>query len=89
MKQVTADNLDDLAAGAALLGAGGGADPYVPTLMVKDALRRHGPVRVVDPDELPADGLVVPLGGGGAATAMVEKFSAISDHALADDDDVK
>ena len=76
MEQVTVDNIDDLAAGAAVLGAGGGADPYVPTLMVKDALRRHGPVRVVDVDDLPPEGLIIPVGAGGAPTALIEKFFA-------------
>lgn len=74
MFEITLDDVDDLAAGATVLGTGGGADPYIPTLTLREALRRYGPVPVVRADELPPDGLVMPVAGGGAPTALLEKF---------------
>lgn len=83
MKAVTLDNIDDFVAGAAVLGAGGGWGPHIPMLMVKDAVRRYGPVPIVQPDDLPADGLVIPVGAGGAPTALIERFFEGSEWRIA------
>jgi len=67
-------NLPDLARGCAVLGTGGGGDPEIGLLMSLQAVEEHGPVAVVDLDELPDDGLVMPCGGLGAPTVSIEKF---------------
>ena len=74
MRIIQADDLDDVAIGAAVLGTGGGGDPYIGTLMAKQAIREHGPVRLIDVDELADDALVVPAAMMGAPTVMVEKL---------------
>ena len=74
MREVDERDLDDLATGAAVLGTGGGGNPYVGMLLARQAIRRHGPVRVVGVDEVPDDALVVPSAGMGAPTVMVEKL---------------
>ena len=66
--------LPDLALGAAFLGTGGGGDPYVGRLMAEEALRKHGPVRLLPLDGVPDDALVVPVGNMGAPTVLVEKI---------------
>ena len=38
-------DLDDIAVGGAILGTGGGGDPYVGKLMAQQAIRKYGPVR--------------------------------------------
>ena len=63
----------DLARGAAVLGTGGGGDPYVGRLLAEQALRAHGPVELVSPADLPPDACVVPVAMMGAPTVMVEK----------------
>ncbi|MCO1655118.1 DUF917 domain-containing protein [Pseudonocardia sp. S2-4] len=73
LTEVTVDDLVDLARGAAVLGTGGGGDPYVGRLLAEAALREHGPVRLVAPDDLPTDACVVPVAMMGAPTVMVEK----------------
>ena len=35
-------DLDDIATGGAILGTGGGGDPYIGKLMAQEAIRRHG-----------------------------------------------
>jgi DUF917 family protein len=64
----------DLALGATLLGTGGGGDPRVGTLMALAAVREHGPVRVIGPDEVADDGVVVPVAMIGAPTVIIERI---------------
>jgi DUF917 family protein len=66
--------LEDLAVGAALLGSGGGGDPYVGKLMAREALRECGPVELVELDDLDDDALVVAAAMMGAPGVMVEKI---------------
>ncbi|MFQ5796344.1 MAG: DUF917 domain-containing protein, partial [Candidatus Bipolaricaulia bacterium] len=73
MRFIHADNLEDIALGAAVLGTGGGGDPYIGKLMAIQAIEAHGPVKLVDVDEVDDDSLVVPSAMMGAPTVMVEK----------------
>lgn len=74
MRQITALQLDDIALGAAVLGTGGGGDPYIGKLMAKAAMDRNGPVTMLDPSEVDDDALVIPAGMMGAPTVMLEKI---------------
>ena len=76
MREFRSEQLDDLAFGAAVLGTGGGGNPYVGTLLARQAIEEHGPITVVDPEEVPDDALVVPAAMMGAPTIMVEKLPA-------------
>ncbi len=67
-------SLRALARGCAVLGAGGGSDPYLGLLQALQATEDFGPVPLVDLDELPDDALIMPCGGLGAPTVHVEKF---------------
>jgi DUF917 family protein len=62
------------AVGAAILGTGGGGNPYVGMLRARAALRAGRELVVVDPDELADDALVVGAGGMGAPVVSVEKL---------------
>jgi len=68
------DSLRALARGCAVLGAGGGGDPYLGLLQALQATEDFGPVPLVDLDELPGDSLIMPCGGIGAPTVSVEKI---------------
>jgi uncharacterized protein len=67
-------DLDDIAVGGAILGTGGGGDPYIGKLMAQQAIRKFGPVRMIDVEEIEDDDLVVPCAMMGAPTVMVEKI---------------
>ncbi len=71
-----ASTLPALARGCAILGAGGGGDTQVGLLAALQAVEDHGPVRLVDLDELPEDGLLMPCGGVGAPTVSIEKIES-------------
>jgi DUF917 family protein len=64
----------DLALGATLLGTGGGGDPRIGTLMALAAVREHGPVRVIAPEDVGDDGVVVPVAMIGAPTVILERI---------------
>ncbi len=74
MSSVDAAYMESLSLGAAVLGTGGGGDPYVGKLMAQAAIDRHGPVDMVSVDELADDALIVPSAMMGAPTVMAEKL---------------
>ena len=74
MRTLDTQDIEDLATGAAILGTGGGGDPYLGKLMAIQAIEKHGPVELLDPDEVPDDALVIPSAMMGAPTVMVEKI---------------
>lgn len=73
MRKIGLQEIEDIATGAALLGAGGGGDPYIGKLMAIGAIKEHGPVTLLDPDEVPDDALIVPIAMMGAPTVLCEK----------------
>ena len=74
MWQLTEPDLEAIAIGAGILGTGGGGNPYVGRLRARQAMREHGPVSVLDPDEVPEDARIVCVGGIGAPTVGIEKM---------------
>jgi hypothetical protein len=76
LRQFHEHQLEDLAFGAAVLGTGGGGNPYIGMLLASEAIREHGPLTIVDPEEVPDDALVVPAAMMGAPTILVEKIPA-------------
>jgi uncharacterized protein len=83
MREIGVAELRDIARGAAVLGTGGGGDPYIGRLLAEQAIRAHGPVPLVTVDEVPGDALVVPSAMIGAPTVMVEKLPAGGEAAAA------
>lgn len=74
MRLIYRENLEDIALGAAVLGTGGGGDPYIGKLMAIQSIERYGPVRLVSTDEIEDDCLVAQSAMMGAPTVMVEKL---------------
>ena len=72
-------NLEDYARGAALLGAGGGGDPYIGRLLAEQAITEHGSPRVISVEELADDATVISIAMIGAPTVLVEKSCSGND----------
>ncbi len=72
--KLTRDNLHDFIRGAAILGTGGGGDPYVGRLMLEQELRKGADIRILDPDELQDDIFAINVFSMGAPTVFVEKI---------------
>lgn len=74
MRRIYPENLEDIALGAAVLGTGGGGDPYIGKLMAMHAIREFGPVTLISPEEIDDDCLVAHSAMMGAPTVMIEKL---------------
>lgn len=72
--KITLEHVADLARGAAILGCGGGGDPYIGALMLRQAIKAYGPIEVMDVEGLNDADFVVPFGMMGAPTVQVEKI---------------
>ena len=73
MRKIGIPEIEDIATGAALLGAGGGGDPYVGKLVAIGAVQECGPVTLLEPEEVPDDALIVPIAMMSAPTVLAEK----------------
>ncbi len=73
MRKIGVKEIEDIALGAALLGAGGGGDPYIGKLVALGAVKECGEVTLLSPDEVPNDELVIPIAMMGAPTVLAEK----------------
>lgn len=74
MQLLGKDDIEDIAVGAAILGTGGGGDPYIGKLMAMDAIEEQGPVTLLDPLEVPDEAFIIPTAMMGAPTVLVEKI---------------
>lgn len=71
---ITCDDIPAIAVGAGILGTGGGGNPYIGSLHLREVIRQHGAAQVIDPFDLP-DNAFVPMSGYiGAPTASIEKI---------------
>ncbi len=77
LKKITVEDIDSLARGAAILGTGGGGDPYIGALLAKQAIEEFGPVELVSLEDLADDAFIVPIAAIGAPTVAVEKLDTV------------
>lgn len=74
LREVTDADLDAIEIGAAILGTGGGGNPYIGKLRCREQLKMGRKIPVIPLAELPDEALVVSLGGIGAPVVGVEKI---------------
>ncbi|MBM4424181.1 MAG: DUF917 domain-containing protein [Chloroflexi bacterium] len=67
-------DLEYIALGAAILGTGGGGNVYLGKLRGWEQLRAGRRIRIISPEALQDDDLVIAVGGMGAPTVGFEKF---------------
>jgi DUF917 family protein len=73
-RQLSEADLEALAIGAAILGTGGGGNPYLGKLRARELLRQGKRIEIVRLEDLPPDALVVSVGGIGAPVIGIEKI---------------
>lgn len=83
MWTLTEVDLEPISIGAALLGTGGGGNPYLGRLRVRELLREGRRVDVVEPDELADDDLLVVSGAMGSPVVSYEKLARGTEEAEA------
>src|SRR5207244_10999813 len=74
VRTLGAVELEDVARGAAVLGTGGGGDPYLGTLAALRSLDQYGPPRVIEVAELDDDAMVALPFLVGSPVPFIEKF---------------
>ena len=74
MRYLDLEDVEHLAIGAAVLGTGGGGDPYLGKLMAKQAIKEKGPVQLIDVEEVADDDWVIPTAMMGAPAVLLEKL---------------
>ncbi|MFK7843191.1 MAG: DUF917 domain-containing protein [Sphingorhabdus sp.] len=79
-RMLSLDNIEHLAIGSAFLGTGGGGDPYIGSLLCREAIREYGPVPLISPDELKDEDSVFVAAAIGAPTVMIEKLFSVEDQ---------
>lgn len=75
MWELSKQDVEDLATGAAILGTGGGGDPYLGKLMALSVLERGMKIIVIPPEDVPDDALIIPSAAMGTPTVLIEKIS--------------
>jgi DUF917 family protein len=74
--QIDEHDIAALARGCAILGTGGGGEVTTNALVARQAIAEHGPVQLVTLDDLPQDGILMPVGGIGAPSVSAEKIGS-------------
>lgn len=76
LSQIGADDVEALAAGAAIFGTGGGGAVWAAQRITQRSLREHGPVELIGVEDLTADDAVIMMSGIGAPTVGIEMLSS-------------
>ena len=71
---LTEADIEALEIGSAILGTGGGGNPYIGKLRARQALRAGNTLSVIKMEDLPDDAKVVSLGGIGAPLISFERI---------------
>lgn len=79
MRLLEKQHVEDIAIGSAVLGTGGGGDPYLGKLASQRAIDEYGPLKLVTIDELPDDMLVVFPFGLGSPVPFIERLTITND----------
>lgn len=72
--RLSEDDVAAIATGAAILGTGGGGNPYIGSLRAREQLRAGRVIEVLPLTSLADDAVVVSLGGIGAPVVGIEKI---------------
>jgi DUF917 family protein len=80
LERIGLEEIEDLATGSAFLGTGGGGDPYLGSLLCREATGQFGPVELVQVADLADDDAVYGAAAMGAPTVMIEKLFSIEDQ---------
>jgi len=83
LRLLQAQEIEDIAAGSAVLGTGGGGDPYLGKLAALQAIKKYGPVQLVEIDELNDDDLSVCPFGIGSPVPFLERITLDKELAVA------
>jgi uncharacterized protein len=73
-QKLTVQDVEDIAVGGAVLGTGGGGDPYVGKLMAQRSIEQYGSPEMIPLKDIPDSKLIMVAAGIGTPTVIVEKI---------------
>ncbi len=82
MRYIDEVQIRDIAIGSAVLGTGGGGNPYLGTLNAIQAIRKHGNLELYTVDELPEETLAVSPFAIGSPVPYIERLT-LNDELMA------
>lgn len=74
MEEIGSEEIENIALGAAVLGSGGGGDPYIGKLMALQAVEKKGKVEVLRKDEVGEEDFIIPSAMMGTPLVLTEKI---------------
>ena len=74
VRKLVSTDIDDLAYGCAVLGTGGGGDPHIGKLMVKQVINDGKEISLYSVDEVDDKDWILPVAMMGAPVIMIEKL---------------
>ena len=77
LRTISKDDVENIALGASVLGAGGGGNVESGGLYLKHAIPLYGDVKLITLEELRDDDFVIPLGEMGAPVVGLEKLGVL------------
>jgi len=80
LREIKIDDIEYLAAGSAFLGTGGGGDPYLGSILCREAISKYGPVPLLSVEELSDSDAVFVAAAMGAPTVLIEKLFSLEDQ---------
>ena len=81
--KLSIEDLNNVARGAALLGTGGGGDPYIGKMLATSAIKEFGMPEIIEPQDLDDNALVFTIAMLGAPTVLNEKGACGEDIDIA------
>lgn len=75
--KINVEDLDRIVFGTAVLASGGGGDPYIGKLILRQAIEKYGVPRLLDPSRISDKSLIVSVGAVGTPTVFIERFPNI------------
>lgn len=75
LREVGLEDIRPITIGAGVLGTGGGGNPYLGSLQLRELVKETGPQQVISSLDLSDDARVVVVGGIGAPTVSIEKLN--------------
>lgn len=79
MRLLGKQEIEDVAIGSAVLGTGGGGDPYLGKLAALQTIEKYGPLKLITIDEIDPEALVVFPFGLGAPVPFLERITILDD----------
>lgn len=76
-------DIDALVYGASFLGSGGGGDPYIGRLILKQEMKAKPALPVIDPAAVPDDANIIGIGVVGAPSVLIERLPNIDSFMFA------